>query len=93
MCLFACKDSANRIQYKIKANADTNLYLFSNNNLQLIINGNEEFKNYANFWSTESGIKKIKHLNKDEYFEFEIITKYPLDEIYIYASNNEKIQN
>lgn len=87
------ENEETKIQYKIKANADTNLYLFSNNNLQLIINGNEEFKNYANLWSTESGIKKIKHLNKGEYLEFEILTKYPLDEIYIYASNNEKIQN
>lgn len=81
-----------KIKYQVKANDDTNLYVFSNNNLQIIIDGKEKFQDYASLWTTESGIKGIKHLNKGEIFEFEVSTKYPLDEMFIYASKNEKIQ-
>ena len=50
------------------------------------------FKNYANIWSTETGIKQIKHLKKGEEFEFTIKTKNPLELINICVSDNEKIQ-
>ena len=86
------QDQKYYINYYIKANKDTNLYLFSDNNLQLIIDGKEQFKDYANIWSTEAGIKSIHHINKDENFEFEISTKSDLESIYIYASDNDKIQ-
>ena len=82
------------VKYTVKAKKDTNLYLFSDNNLQLYINQEAKFKKYADLWSTEAGIKGIKHLNKGEEFEFEISsTMSDLEKIYIYASDNDKIQN
>ena len=85
-------ENKHNIKYTIHANKDTNLYVFSDNNLQLYINSKEQFKDYANIWSTEAGIKSIKHLDAGENFEFEMSTKYDLGTIFIYASDNDKIQ-
>ena len=81
------------IKYKIKAKKDCNIYLASDYDLQLYINGNSIFKNYSNIWSYETGIKQVKSLKENEEFEFEVVTKQNLDLLYIYASNNEEIQN
>lgn len=81
------------IKYRIKAKKDCNIYLASDYNLQVYINGNPLFKNYSNIWSYETGIKQIKHLKENEEFEFEVATKQNLDLLYIYVSNNEEIQN
>ena len=81
------------IKYKVKAKKDCNIYLASDYDLQVYINGKPIFKNYSNIWSTETGIKQIKYLKENEEFEFDMVTKHNLDTIYIYVSNNEEIQN
>ena len=99
--IVTCKKEVNydettktyNVKYTVKAKKDTNLYIFSDNNLQLYINQEVKFKKYADLWSTEAGIKGIKHLNKGEEFKFEISTMSDLEKIYIYASDNDKIQN
>lgn len=78
------------IKYKVKAKKDCNIYLFSKEHLQLNIDGKPQFKDYSNIWSTENGIKQIKHLKQNEEFEFEINTKQNTELIYV--SDNEKIQ-
>ena len=79
-----------RIKYKVKPKKDCNIYLFSKEHLQLNIDGKPQFKDYSNIWSTENGIKQIKHLKQNEEFEFEINTKQNTELIYV--SDNEKIQ-
>ena len=81
------------IKYKVKVKKDCNIYLASDYDLQVYINGKPIFKNYSNIWSTETGIKQIKYLKENEEFEFDMVTKHNLDMIYIYVSNNEEIQN
>ena len=81
------------IKYRIKAKKDCNIYIASDYDLQVYINGNPLFKNYSNIWSYETGIKQIKHLKENKEFEFEVATKQNLDLLYIYVSNNEEIQN
>ena len=81
------------IKYKVKAKKDCNIYLASDYDLQVYINGKPLFKNYSNIWSYETGIKQIKNLKENEEFEFEVVTKQNLDLLYIYVSNNEEIQN
>ena len=81
------------IKYKIKAKKDCNIYLASDYDLQVYINGNPIFKKYSNIWSYETGIKQVKYLKENEDFEFDVITKQNLDLLYIYVSNNEEIQN
>ena len=61
--------------------------------MQAYVNGKEQFENYSNIWSTETGIKQVKHLKKGEKATLKIVTTNSLDSIYIYASNNNKIQN
>ena len=78
------------IKYKVKAKKDCNIYLFSKEHLQLNIDGKPQFKDYSNIWSTENGIKQIKHLKQNEEFEFAINTKQNTELIYV--SDNEKIQ-
>ena len=78
------------IKYKVKAKKDCNIYLFSKEHLQLNIDGQPQFKDYSNIWSTENGIKQIKHLKQNEEFEFAINTKQNTELIYV--SDNEKIQ-
>ena len=80
------------IKYKVKAKKDCNIYLASDNDLQVYINEKPQFNNYSNIWSTETGIKQIKYLKQNEEFEFEIKTKQNLELLYIYVSNNEEIQ-
>ena len=81
------------IKYKLKTKKDCNIYLASDYDLQVYIDNKPLFKNYSNIWSYETGIKQIKHLRKDEEFEFTINTKQNLDLLYIYASENEAIQD
>lgn len=81
------------IKYKLKTKKDCNIYLASDYDLQLYIDNKPLFKNYSNIWSYETGIKQIKHLIKDEEFEFTLKTKQNLDLLYIYASENEAIQD
>ena len=81
------------IKYKIKAKKDCNIYLASDYDLQIYINGNPIFKNYSNIWSYETGIKQVKLLKENEEFEFVVVTKQNLDLLYIYVSNNEEIRN
>ena len=81
------------IKYIIKAKKDCNIYLASDYDLQAYINGKPIFKNYSNIWSYETGIKQVKHLKENEELEFKVVTKQNLDLLYIYASNNEEIQN
>ena len=81
------------IKYKVKAKKDCNIYLASDYDLQVYIEGKPLFKDYSNIWSYESGIKQIKYLKENEEFEFDMVTKHNLDMIYIYVSNNEEIQN
>ena len=86
------KNREYKINYKLKANKNCNIYLASDNNLQLYIDGNPQFKDYANIWSTETGIKQIKHLEENEQFEFTLTTKHNLELLYIYVSDNNEIQ-
>lgn len=81
------------IKYKIKAKKDCNIYLASDYDLQVYIEGNPIFKNYSNIWSYETGIKQIKYLKENEEFKFDVVTKQNLDLLYIYVSNNKEIQN
>lgn len=85
-----------RWKYKVKAKKDINIYIYSDWNLQLYKEGQEQFEKYADFWSTETGIKGIKHLNENENYEFEIgVNKdeySPEHPIYIYVSDNKKIE-
>ena len=60
------------IKYKVKAKKDCSIYLFSKEHLQLNIDGKPQFKDYSNIWSTENGIKQIKHLKQNEEFEKKI---------------------
>ena len=83
----------NVLSYKVKAKNSCNIYLYSDYNLQLYVNNKPQFKDYSNIWSTETGIKQIKHLEKNEEFEFEIYMKDNLENLYLYVSDNEKIQN
>ena len=80
------------IKYKINAKKDCNIYLASDYDLQVYIEENPQFKNYSNIWSYETGIKHIIHLNKNEVFDFSVVTKQNLDLLYIYVSDNEKIE-
>ena len=81
------------VEYKIHSKEDTNIYVCSDNNLQVYINENAKFKDYANIWSFETGIKQIKHLKPNEDFEFKLTTKADLDTIFVYSSNNNNIQD
>ena len=83
----------NVLNYKVKAKNSCNIYLYSDSNLQLYVNNKPQFKDYSNIWSTETGIKQIKHLEKNEEFEFGIYMKDNLENLYLYVSDNEKIQN
>ena len=83
----------NVLSYKVKAKNSCNIYLYSDYNLQLYINSKPQFKDYSNIWSTETGIKQIKHLEENEEFEFEIYMKDNIENLYLYISDNEKIQN
>ena len=80
------------INYRVKANKNCNIYLMSDYNLQLYINEVPQFENYSNIWGYETGIKNIRHLEKDEEFEFTIKTKQNLELLYIYASDNEMVE-
>ena len=80
------------ITYNVKAFDDCSIYLSSDYNLQVYINGETQFENYSNIWSTETGVKQIKHLTKGEVFRFTIKTKQNLDLLFVYVSNNNKIQ-
>lgn len=92
-------DDENEIRWKyvVKAKKDINLYLYSDWGLQLYKEGKEQFKKYADLWSTEAGIKGIKHLKENETYEFEISVKKeeynPEHLIYLYATDNKKIEN
>ena len=86
-------DKEYTIKYKLKSKKDCNIYFQSDYNLQIYINDVPQFLDYSNIWSTETGIKQIKHLKEDEEFEFTIKTKQNLELLYIYASDNEEIQN
>ena len=81
------------LKYKVKVKKDCNIYLASDYDLQVYIEGKPLFKNYSNIWSYETGIKQVKHLKENEELEFKVVTKQNLDLLYIYASNNEEIQN
>lgn len=81
------------LKYKVKTKKDCNIYLASDYDLQVYIEGKPLFKDYSNIWSYETGIKQIKYLKENEEFEFDMVTKHNLDMIYIYVSNNEEIQN
>ena len=89
---FDDKNKEYTINYKVKANKNCSIYLESDYNLQLYIDGTPQFLDYSNIWSTEAGIKQVKHLAENEEFEFTIKTKQNLELIYIYVSDNEKIQ-
>ncbi len=92
------KDNNEEIRWKytVYAKKDINLYLYSDGELQLYKDGEEQFKEYANLWSIEAGIKGIKHLNENETYEFEIsVEKEEYEKenpIYIYATDNKKIE-
>lgn len=85
------------ITYTVKANKDTSLYLYSDYEIQLYKEKKAVLKNYASWWTTEAGIKPIKHLEKGEEYTFsivvtrEIYNKYS-DKIDLYASDNESIE-
>ena len=104
-----------RIDYKIKPEFETDIYLYSDNNLQLYkkdkanetdkaneAEKNEEnekgvFKDYANLWSRECGIKQVVHLEKDEEYEFYItipkdVYEKENERYEIYALDNNKIK-
>ena len=109
------KKSYYRIDYKIKPEFETDIYLYSDNNLQLYkkdkanetdkaneAEKNEEnekgvFKDYANLWSRECGIKQVVHLEKDEEYEFYItipkdVYEKENERYEIYALDNNKIK-
>lgn len=103
------KKSYYRIDYKIKPEFETDIYLYSDNNLQLYkkdkaneAEKNEEnekgvFKDYANLWSRECGIKQVVHLEKDEEYEFYItipkdVYEKENERYEIYALDNDKIK-
>lgn len=104
-----------RIDYKIKPEFETDIYLYSDNNLQLYkkdktnktdkaneAEKNEEnekgvFKDYANLWSRECGIKQVVHLEKDDEYEFYItipkdVYEKENERYEIYALDNNKIK-
>ena len=87
------KTNEYTITYKIKALTDCSIFIFSDYNLQVFINNEPQFENYSNIWSFETGIKQIKYLCSGEKFEFKIKTKQNLEHLYLYASDNNKIQN
>ena len=78
----------NTTKYDVEALKDTNLYVFGYNRLQLYKDGKPQFEKYADLWSTETGIKPIKHLNEGEKYSFEIETD---DKAYVYATDNSLI--
>lgn len=86
-----------KITYKIKPEFETDIYLYSDNNLQLYKDGKSVFKDYANLWSRECGIKQIVHLEKDEEYEFYItipkdVYEKENERYEIYALDNNKIK-
>ena len=81
------------VKYSIKTKKDCNIYIASDYDLQIYINNEPLFKKYSNIWSIETGIKQIKYLKENEEFEFILKTKNNLEMIYIYVSDNEKIQS
>lgn len=91
--IFNEKTKEYTINYTVKANRNCNIYLASDYNLQLYINGESQFSDYSNIWSIETGIKQIKYLKNGEKLQFSIVTKQNLDLLYIYVSDNDKIQN
>ena len=80
------------ITYNLKALDDCSIYIASDHDLQVYVNGEELFEHYSNIWSTETGVKQIKHLEFGEEFEFTIKTKQNLELLYVGVSNNNKIQ-
>ena len=78
--------------YKVKALKDTSICLFSDSNLQLYKNDKPQFEDYANIWSTETGIRQICNLKKGETYEFKIEAKKE-SKYYVYVLDNEKIKN
>ena len=80
------------IKYKVKAKKECNIYIASEYNLQVYVNNEALFKNYSNIWSTETGIKQIKYLKENEEIGFDITTSQNPDLLFIYASDNERIQ-
>lgn len=80
------------IKYNVKAKKDCNIYLSSENKLNLNIEGKDAFEDYSNVWTFENGIKQIKCLKQKEEIEFTITTKDNPELVYIYVSDNEKIQ-
>ena len=90
------KDGEILWKYEVTAKKDINLYVYSDWELQIYKEGTPQFKKYADLWSTEAGIKGIKHLNEGETYEFEIgveeETYNPEHKIYLYATDNEKIE-
>ena len=92
-CLNVSKQvDGNRINYRVEAKKDCSIYIASDYNLQLYINNKPQFNNYSNIWSTETGVKQIKHLRENEKFEFTIETNQNLELLYIFVSNNQEIQ-
>ena len=84
------------INYCVQSYKNINLYLFSHNKLNLIIDGKTKFDEYSGYWSTDVGIKPILHLNNGESKTFTIqlpkdIYEKHLDELYIYACDNEQV--
>lgn len=85
------------INYCVQSYKNINLYLFSHNKLNLIIDGKTKFDEYSGYWSTDVGIKPILHLNNGESKTFTIqlpkdIYEKHLDELYIYACDNEQVE-
>ena len=83
-------DGEYRIIYKIEALKDCSIYVQSDYNLQISLEGKELFKDYSNIWSTETGIKQIKNLKQGEKTEFILKTKNNVESIYV--SDDCKIQ-
>lgn len=91
------EESSYKIIYKLKPTIETDLYLYSDNNVELYKNNEKVFEDYANLWSRECGIKQIVHLEKNQEYEFYITVKSTIYEkenerIEIYALDNNKIK-
>lgn len=77
--------------YKVKANSNVSIYFEGKGKLELSVDGKMKYDDYLNIWTTDSGIKQIKKLNKNDEVEFKI-KNISNSKINIFVSNDEKIE-
>lgn len=92
-------EKEEKTEYTVRAVKDTNISIQSDSNLQLYLDNEPQFEDYANLWSTEAGIKPVMHLKEGEIGKFVVgIPQAQITEnkeehpVYIESSNNKKIE-